>query len=380
MRYLIVGVTHPHVKDEAGEAYREMLVARAHELGVQSHVIFHDRFVSHDELVRFLAAADLYVTPYLNTEQITSGTLAYAVGSGKAVISTPYRYARELLDRGRGVLVPTRDAAAIAREVIDVLSNDTRRFGLEQRAAAYGVAMGWPVVAHAHVRSLERAAQGRTRSGITTRIAQRAPTALPRVDLAHVRRMTDDTGILQHARFTTPSREHGYCLDDNARALLLMMTLSKQEGDPANDMLASRYLAFVAHAFDAKTWRFRNFMSYTRAWLDRSSADDCHGRALWALGSVMGRSTVHSSVAFAESVFDAALPTTATLTSPRAWAYALLGIAERSRANHRAHDEDTARVLVEKLLAIFARRARPLGRGSKIASRIATRGSRRRSS
>jgi len=346
-RYLVVGITHPHVKDHAGEAYREMLVARARTLGVESSVTFHDRFVSHDELVRFLAAADIYVTPYLNAEQITSGTLAYAVGSGKAVISTPYRYARELLDRGRGVLVPARDASSIAREVIDILSNDTRRFGLEQRAAAYGAGMGWPVVARAHLDSLALArAHQRPRASLTTReVAPRLPAELPRVELAHVRRMTDDTGILQHARFAVPRRDEGYCLDDNARALLLMMTLGDRT--PERLALAPRYLAFVGHAFDGA--RFRNFMSYSRQWIDHPSPDDCHGRALWALGAVLGRSSDRTLTAFATSVFDEALPKTTSLGSPRAWAYALLGIAERARSHE--DEPGVTPVLVEKLLA-----------------------------
>ena len=328
-RYVVVGVTHPHVKDHSGESYREMLVARARSLGVEANVTFHDRFVDHDELVGFLAAADIYVTPYLNTEQITSGTLAYAVGSGKAVISTPYRYARELLDHGRGVLVPTRDPSSIAREVIDILSNDVRRTSLQDRAAAYGAGMGWPVVARAHHDSLERARdEARARSAITMRHASPL-RELPSVDLAHLRRLTDDTGILQHARFTVPNRVEGYCLDDNARALVLTTMVD----DRTRDRLAlqTRYLAFVGHAFDAETGTFRNFMSFSRQWLEHPSPDDCHGRALWALGAVIGRTQDRSLTSFAETLFDAAIEKTETLTSPRAWAYALLGIAESQR-------------------------------------------------
>ena len=356
VRYLVVGITHPHVKDHAGEAYREMLVARARTLGVESAITFHDRFVSHDELVRFLAAADIYVTPYLNAEQITSGTLAYAVGSGKAVISTPYRYARELLDRGRGVLVPARDASSIAREVIDILSNDTRRFGLQERAAAYGAGMGWPVVARAHLDSLAlaRAGHHRPRSAVgKSDVAHRVPSELPRVELAHVRRMTDDTGILQHARFAVPRRDDGYCLDDNARALLLMMTLGDRT--PERLALAPRYLAFVGHAFDGAC--FRNFMSYSRQWVDHPSPDDCHGRALWALGAVLGRSSDRTLTAFAENVFEEALPKTTSLRSPRAWAYALLGIAERARSHE--DDPSVTPILVEKLLACFRATSTP---------------------
>src|SRR4030095_10811097 len=120
-------------------------------LGVDASVIFHDRFVSNTELTEFLAAADIYITPYLNMEQSTSGTLAYAVGSGRAVISTPYRHAKELLADGRGILVPRADAAAIAREVNGLLDDDAKRRSLSARASAYSADKHWPVVARAYI-------------------------------------------------------------------------------------------------------------------------------------------------------------------------------------------------------------------------------------
>jgi glycosyltransferase involved in cell wall biosynthesis len=335
--YIVLGATHPHIKERAGETYRLGLAKRAVKLGVEASVIFHDRFVSNVELAEFLAAADIYVTPYLNMEQSTSGTLAYAVGAGRAVISTPYRHARELLADGRGILVPRADAASIAREVNRLLGDDAERRSLGERAAAYGGDKLWPAVARAYLESFERACaahkqQDRSRFHAQTISARAAE--LPEVNFEHLSLLTDHTGILQHADFNVPSYSKGYCLDDNARALLLM-TLAEDTGTDDPKLvrtLAARYLAFVSHAFDPKSRRFRNFMSYSRRWEELVGSDDCHGRALWALGTVVGRSSNPGRQSLAGWLFQAGLPPVLELSSPRAWAYALLGIAEYLRA------------------------------------------------
>ncbi len=337
--YIVLGATHPHVKQQHGEAYRHMLQTRAVKLGVDANVIFHNRFVSHDELLEFLGAADLYATPYLKEEQSTSGTLAYAVGCGKAVISTPYRYAREILADDRGILVPWRDSDAIGREVVGLLDNPTRRLDMQQRAAEFGRSMGWPVVARRYVECFEQARaahEDRRRAGVAARKLARRRPELPEIDLAHVRLMTDDTGILQHATFDVPRYSDGYCLDDNARALLLM-THVEEAGTEAPQVvraLATRYLAFVNHAFDETSGRFHNFLTYARTWHDEAGSDDSHGRALWALGSVVARSSDAGRRGLGARLFHGALPAAATLTSPRAWAYALLGIDEYLRASN----------------------------------------------
>lgn len=335
--YIVLGATHPHVKQQHGEAYRHMLQTRAERLGVDANVIFHNRFVSHEELVEFLGAADLYATPYLKEEQSTSGTLAYAVGCGKAVISTPYRYARELLAEGRGILVPWRDSESIGREVIALLDDPTRRIELQQRAAAFGRSMGWPIVARRYVECFEQARaahEERRRAGLAARTLAKRRPELPEIDLTHVRLMTDDTGMLQHATFDVPRYRDGYCIDDNARALLLM-THVEEAGTEAPQVvraLATRYLAFMSHAFDETSGRFNNFMTYARTWHDGPGSDDSHGRALWALGAVVGRSTDPGRRGLGARLFHGGLPAAPTLTSPRAWAYALLGIDEYLRA------------------------------------------------
>jgi glycosyltransferase involved in cell wall biosynthesis len=359
--YIVLGATHPHVKEQKGETYRLMLEARARKLGVDGNMIFHDRFVSQGELAEFLAAADLYITPYLKPEQITSGTLAYAVGSGIAVISTPYRYATELLADGRGILVPFRDSAAIAREVIELLSDDGERAAMRARAAEHGRAMRWPAVARGYLGSFAQAHAehaGRRRTVFTAQTLARRPLDLPAVNLEHLTLLTDSTGLLQHATFNVPRYQDGYCLDDNARALLLTTLVEDAGSDDVKAVrrLGSRYLAFVSHAFSPASGRFRNFMSYARDWTEACGSEDSHGRALWALGTVVGRSNDPGRHSLASHLFHAALPAVTGFTSPRAWAYALLGIEEYLRAF--AGDttiETTCKLLAERLLELHRR-------------------------
>jgi glycosyltransferase involved in cell wall biosynthesis len=359
--YIVLGATHPHVKEKAGEIYRLGLAARAARLGVEASVIFHDRFVSNVELTEFLSAADIYVTPYLNMEQSTSGTLAYAVGGGRAVISTPYRHAKELLADGRGILIPRADSAAIAREVISLLGDDAKRRSLGERAAAYGVDKLWPTVAGAYVASFERACDehrqhDRKKFHAQTLVARAAE--LPDVNFEHLSLLTDHTGILQHADFSVPSYAEGYCLDDNARALLLM-ALAEDSGTDDPKLvraLTSRYLAFVKHAFEPKSRRFRNFMSYARRWDEQAGSDDCHGRAIWALGAVVGRSSDPGRQSLAGALFQAGVTPVLELSSPRAWAYALLGIAEYLRAFWGdSQVQAVQRELAKRLLDLFSR-------------------------
>lgn len=333
--YVVLGATHPHVKQHHGETYRRSLEKQAERIGVRDNVIFENRFVEHHELVSYLAAADIYVTPYLKEEQSTSGTLAYAVGCGKAVISTPYRYAVEMLAEARGILVPCRDPQTIAREVIGLLDDPAKRSLLQERAALFGKAMSWPIVARTYLSTFDRA----HRSAVARDAATLPPKPLaePTIDLSHLRRLTDDTGVLQHATFSVPRRDEGYCTDDNARALLVM-TLLEDEQHGYHDgarSLSSRYLAFLDHAWNPANGRFRNFMTYGRAWCEDQGSDDSHGRALWALGAVAGRSRDPGWSTHARCLFERGLTAVPRLTSPRAWAYALLGIDE-----YRARNED----------------------------------------
>ncbi len=363
--YVVLGATHPHIIERQGETYRIMLEDRAKRLGVDGNLIFHNRFVSLSELSEFLAATDIYITPYLNREQITSGTLAYAVGAGKAVISTPYAYARELLAEGRGVLVPWRDPAAIATEIVALLDDPEKRAEMRRLAGQHGRSMLWPSVAHSYLRTFERARKEhgqRARTAFRAHTLANRPAELPQLNLDHVEVMTDDTGMLQHAMFNVPRYEEGYCLDDNARALLLM-TLVEEAGSSDPRLvrsLTSRYLAFLNHAFNRSLGRFRNFMSHPRLWLEEQGSEDSHGRAVWALGNVVGCSSDPGRQSLAGALFHAALPAVAELSSPRAWAYVLLGIEQYLRAFEGDRSVQAAgREIAARLFQLFRNTNRP---------------------
>ncbi len=347
--YVVLGTTHPHERVAHGERYRELLVARARAAGVENHVFFRDRYASPDELARYMAAADVYVTPYLQRDQISSGTLAHALGTGLAVVSTPYRYAREVLAEGRGVVVRAAEAPLLADAIQRLLADAPRRAQIGARAAAYGAHMHWPVVARGYLASFARAVES---TGREQRIARRIAASwsdLPPLVLEHLDDMTDSTGVLQHATYDVPCYDDGYCLDDNARALLLTTWL-----DHDDERLASRgrvarevrYLAFVAHALNRSAGRFRNFMSFARRFREEVGSEDCHGRALWALGAVVSRGTRPGSRRLARDLFLEALPATDAFTSPRAWSYALLGLDSYLKA---VDGDTTARAARESL-------------------------------
>jgi glycosyltransferase involved in cell wall biosynthesis len=328
--YIVVGATHPHVIKQEGETYRLSLQWMAQQKGVGGHVIFYNRFVSLEELVEFIGAADIYITPYLNEAQITSGTLAYTLGAGKAVISTPYWYAQEMLAEGRGVLVPFRDHGALAKEVINLLENESERHAMRKRAYMYGRAMIWSEVAKRYMESFERARVERRNyipAGFIPKALDKYPGELPPLKLDHLMHMTDYTGIFQHALFTVPNYSHGYTTDDNARALQVSILLYEL-GNSGSLRLATRYLAFLGYAFNDDSKRFRNFMDYQRNWLEESGSEDSHGRSLLALGTVLRHSTIPSFNSMAGWLFEQTLPSILLTTSPRAWAFALIGIYE----------------------------------------------------
>ena len=333
--YIILGATHPHVIQHEGEAYRLSLQLLTQEKGVEDHVVFYNQFVSLDELVQFIGAADIYITPYLNAAQITSGTLAYTLGAGKAIISTPYWYAEEILAKGRGVLVPFQDSNAMASQVIELLDNESRRHAMRKRAYIFGRDMIWPQVARRYMESFERASADRRHfisAGLVIKPLKQRSSVLPPIKLDHLRHMTDDTGVLQHASFIIPNYHEGYSIDDNARALIVSTFLAELElGNGEALDLASCYLAFIGYAFNSETGRFRNFMDYQRNWLEESGSEDSHGRTLWALGTVLGRSNNPALQSMAGSLFEQALPSILNTTSPRAWAFTLIGIHEYLR-------------------------------------------------
>jgi len=362
--YIVLGATHPHELRTRGEAYRLGLEAIARNNKIENHVVFYNRFVELTELTEFIGAADLYITPYLDEAQSTSGTLAYAFGAGKAVISTPYWHAGELLRDERGVLVPFADPGAIARAAGGLLRDTARRNTMSGNAYKLGRKMVWSQTAGQYMKSFEaarRQAAAAPREFVAVNGFGHRPDESPELNLDHLYRMTDSTGIFQHASFTAPNLSEGYCTDDNARALILAVLLGQLDEAPQRlQGLATTYAAFLNHAFEPKTARFHNFLSADRRWLDQQGSEDSHGRAIWALGTAVGRSPHWHSQTMAKQLFTQALPAVADFTSPRAWAFSLIGIHEYLR--QMKSDRLAKRVrqeLTQRLVAIFDKVAEP---------------------
>jgi glycosyltransferase involved in cell wall biosynthesis len=335
--YIVAGATHPHILRREGDKYRASLQALAKEIGVEAQVIFHNRFVSPEEMVEFIGAADIYITPYRHEAQVVSGTLAYALGAGKAIISTPYWHAIELLDGRRGALVPFQNPDAIAHKAIELLDTPAIRHAMRKRAYLFAREMVWKRVAQGYMESFLRIRSDRMESPkvqFSARLNERSLGQLPELKLNHLNQMTDDTGMLQHAIFTVPNRKEGYTTDDNARALILTVRLECIDKDrfgktglPSQES-AGLYLSFLEHAFNPETGRFRNFLGYDRRWNETEGSEDCHGRALWALGTVLSASKDQGLRGAAGRLFEFSLPAVLQFSSPRAWAYTLLGLQE----------------------------------------------------
>jgi glycosyltransferase involved in cell wall biosynthesis len=355
--YVVLGATHPNLVRDQGEAYRESLTARVRELGIEDRVVFLDQFVDQATLLEFISMCDVYVTPYLNEAQMTSGTLAYSFGLGKPVVSTPYWHAHELLADGRGVLVPFGDAAAIGNEIAELLTDHPRRHAMRKRAYATSRTMTWQRTAERYMAAFESARQGHWLKVFSSPQGMPEPQsyATPDMQIAHLLSMCDDTGLFQHAVHSVPDRSHGYCVDDNARALLLACALNHPGEQRLPEILTARFAAFVQHAWNPDTRRFRNFMGFNRSWLEDSGSEDSHGRTLWALGECARRDASPSRRQWAAALFAEALPTAETFGSPRAWAFTLLGLgAYCAVAPDNLRAQQVRHFLAGRLMSILA--------------------------
>lgn len=318
--YVILGATHPEVKKQTGESYRLGLQKRAEDKGIADKVIFFDRFVTDEQLSEFLMMADYYITPYPNKEQISSGTLSFALGCGKAIVSTPYWYAEELLAEERGILAGFNDPKSMADGLERYISSEVEYTQFRKRAYQFGRKMVWREIAHQYVKTFRMAAE----AGVPSRM-ERKPIALtvPELRLDHLLRMTDDTGLFQHCIYSIPWREHGYTTDDNARALRFVMRHYAQYKDESILLLADKYISFLQYSYNKKKGRFRNFLSYDRKWLDEVGSEDCQGRTLAALADTLVLAQNPSTASLAKELFDIAIGELASFSSPRAWAWVI---------------------------------------------------------
>lgn len=321
--YIVLGKTHPNVLRHSGDEYRVFLTRLINELGLQRNVFLINKFASQKELFKYLHASDIYITPYLNEAQITSGTLAYAVGVGTAVVSTPYWHAAELLSDGKGVLFDFNDSNELTEILIDLLNNPDERNQIRKKAYEYGQEITWPKIGMKYYQVAQVVAVEEIQTKkevIPFDIMQ-----LPPFSLDHIKRMTDDTGIIQHAKFGIPNLKEGYCLDDNARAVLMAVMAARQKKERIALELCPVYLSYI-HYMQNKDGTFRNFLSFKRDFLDEVGSEDSFGRTMWALGYMLAYPPNDSYYQTANVIFIAALPAIGNLTSPRSIANTIIGI------------------------------------------------------
>jgi len=345
--YFVVGATHPVVVRHEGEAYRTLLEREAEKLGVREHVVFRGQFVAADELCRYLQAADVFISPYLNEAQVTSGALSYAMGAGAAVVSTPYWHAQELLAEGRGCMFPFNDHEALSRTLLELLSSPAELRRVRDAGLALGASVAWPRIGDAYFEVVRTALAAGTHE-LTASPAVNVDTAsgLPELRLDHLLRMTDDTGIVQHAAYSVPARSTGYCVDDNARALIVAVHADHIQGGSKTRELVTLYLSylFVSQQTDGS---FRNFMSYDRVLDSAPPSDDCIGRAIWALAVTATAAADEGCRLLAREMLTHALPHADGL-GPRGTAQVALGIVELLAADPGAAAE---RRLLDELVA-----------------------------
>ena len=347
--YFVLGATHPAVLRQEGEAYRTMLEREAEKLGVREHVAFRGQFVSAGELREYLQAADIFVTPYLNEAQVSSGALSYAMGAGAAVVSTPYWHAQELLADGRGHLFPFKDHAALSRTLLELCGSPVELQRVRHAAFEFTQPMEWPRIGDTYFGMIRTAVQVARGSRVAIARSPAMASALPELSLDHLQRMTDDTGIVQHATYSVPARRTGYCVDDNARALIVAVQADRMQPSAAARALVTKYLSYL-HCSQETDGVFRNFMSYDRSLERARASDDCIGRALWALGVTATLAADEGCRALARDMFARALPHADEL-GPRGTAQAILGLASVLAA---APDSTEMRVALDRLVGKLA--------------------------
>lgn len=356
--YIILGKTHPNVLRHSGEEYRIFLMRLVKNLKLENHVLFLNQFIDVQDLFKYLAATDIYITPYLNEAQITSGTLSYAVGVGTAVLSTPYWHAAELLAEGRGRLFDFGNSNHLSSTIIELLDHPAELSGLKKNALEYGRNFTWPKIGEKYVNLVSTILEKEFK------LAEKMDTQLdflilPPFSLVHINRLTDDTGIIQHAKYGIPNLKEGYCLDDNARALLMVLMAFRQMKDARALELTPVYLSYI-HYMQNADGTFRNFLSFNRNFLDKVGSEDSFGRTIWALGYLLGNAPNDAYFQAGSGVFFNAAPNFEKLSSIRSIANTMIGICYYLKTNP-SDDSMTERLrnMALKLISHFRENESP---------------------
>ncbi len=323
--YIISGKTHPEVLKHSGEEYRSFLQRLIKEYGIEKNVFFNNAFLSEEKLFEYLSASDIYITPYLNEEQITSGTLSYAVGVGSAVVSTPYWHAQEILDEGRGRLFGFKDSIQLSKVILELLDDEKNINDLKERAYEYGKKLRWPKIGRQYLSLAEYLVDSWARDLEIKKLPIQIPM-LPVYNLAHAKRLTDDTGIVQHAKYGIPNLKEGYCLDDNARALLMALMAYRQSKDKEAPELITIYLSFI-HYLQRENGNYGNFLSFSRQFLDEYGSEDSFGRTIWALGYLISNAPNDAFKQIGREIYSRSIQYFDKLESLRGISNTIIGIA-----------------------------------------------------
>lgn len=354
--FVIVGATHPNIKKIYGEEYRNTLENLVKKNSLENHVIFINKFVSRQQLLEFLLMSDIYVSAYQNAAQIVSGTLTYALACGKAVISTPYWYAEEMLKEKTGILVPFKDPEAISKALKYLLGNETKRNRIRKEAYDMGRNLIWSNVALQYLELFNTASKGHKVRGKGTPARERfkGSSSLPEVNLNHLINFTDSTGVLQHATFTIPNRNEGYCTDDNVRALLVAVVNKNMFENNSMIKLINIYMSFLLHAYNTNTGLYRNFMTYDRRWLEETGSEDSNARVIFVLGYIIKNPPFDSCLFIAKNLFDRTIENTKNFSSPRAMALLIHGcILYLSRFSGAREIGKICKNFAEKLSSLY---------------------------
>ncbi|MGS2738202.1 glycosyltransferase family 4 protein [Sinomicrobium sp. M5D2P17] len=352
--YIVIGKTHPNVLRHSGEEYRNylQLLIKNHQLG--KHVLLLNEFIDEQELFKYLSASDIYITPYLNEAQITSGTLSYALGAGCVIVSTPFWHAAELLADDRGVLFNFNDDLMLSNTLNRLLDEPEICAAIHEKSSSYGKNLVWPKIGLQYTALCQTILEEPKRS-VPIKETVLDPLLLPPLSLIHIKRLTDDTGIIQHAKFGIPNLKEGYCLDDNARALLMVLMTYKQNKNELALELMPIYLSYI-HYMQNDDGTFRNFLGFNRSFLDEVGSEDSFGRTIWALGYLLGNSPNDAYYQTGKLLFFNAAPNFENLKSIRSIANTIIGISYYLTSNP-SDDEMTERLrnLTGKLTSEYSR-------------------------
>lgn len=357
--YIVLGKTHPNILKNEGEAYRESLKRIVHKNNIGDSVLFVDEYVSSEILYKYIRAADIYISPHCNREQLVSGTLCCALSAGKCIVSTNYWYSEELLQNGVGCLVPNDNPEAISKAVVDILCNEEKRKKYGKRAYALGREMLWHNVAKQYISHLDFIANNGSKDDVgvhSANVVLHEYPNVPYVKLSHFFVLNDDVGIVQHATHCIPNYREGYSTDDITRALIAAIYLQELgyiDGAKAH-ILVTKYLSFLFYSFNPETNRIRNFFSYDRRWIEEVGSESCQGRTIWSLGELIGSDNFQYISNTALEFLYKLIPSTLEFEHPRAWAFAIIGVLKAlSKCPDDVYLKKTIKLLSNKLLDIY---------------------------